>query len=107
MSLFQQQPAANPDRRSEFQAWVRRVLNLEDDAVVMISELRCSEPGCPPLETVIAVLGGPRQGRPGAFPKADRADRSSQPRIGCLENLTDGRIRVQSFAGSAGADRAI
>jgi hypothetical protein len=23
---------------------------------VMVTELRCSEPGCPPIETVIAIL---------------------------------------------------
>ncbi len=27
----------------------------EDDAVV-VNELRCTEPGCPPIETVIALL---------------------------------------------------
>jgi hypothetical protein len=35
----------------------REVLALDDDAVVMVSELQCHEPGCPPVETVIAVLG--------------------------------------------------
>jgi hypothetical protein len=31
----------------------------------MVTELRCSEPGCPPLETVIAILSenGSRQYR--------------------------------------------
>jgi len=27
----------------------------EDDAIV-VSELRCTEPGCPPIETVVALL---------------------------------------------------
>lgn len=25
----------------------------------MVTELRCAEPGCPPIETVIAILGAP------------------------------------------------
>jgi len=38
--------------------WARDVLQLAEDATVMVTELRCTEPGCPPLETVIAVLLG-------------------------------------------------
>ena len=34
-----------------------RVLAVADDEVVMVTELACIEPGCPPIETVIAVLG--------------------------------------------------
>jgi hypothetical protein len=39
--------------------WVRERCQLPDDAVVMVTELRCAEPGCPPIETVIAILGAP------------------------------------------------
>ena len=35
----------------------------------MVSELRCSEPGCPPLETMIAVLDGPGRRRQFKFHK--------------------------------------
>lgn len=35
---------------------VRRLLDLDDDTAVMISQLACTEPGCPPIETVVAVL---------------------------------------------------
>ena len=48
-------------RRSELQfealerveAWTRRRFSLPADAVVMVSELACAVPGCPPLETVV------------------------------------------------------
>ena len=48
-------------RRSEAQfealerveAWTRRRFALPADAVVMVSELACALPGCPPLETVV------------------------------------------------------
>ena len=36
-------------------AWARRHL-ADDDATLIVSELACHEPGCPPIETVIAVL---------------------------------------------------
>ncbi len=35
-------------------AWTRRRFDLADDAAVLVSELACGIPGCPPLETVIA-----------------------------------------------------
>lgn len=38
----------------------RQVLGAEEDDTVMVNELRCAEPGCPPVETVIALL---RQGQ--------------------------------------------
>jgi len=34
-----------------------KVLAVGEDDVVMVTELACIEPGCPPIETVIAVLG--------------------------------------------------
>ena len=39
--------------------WTREILALPESATVMVTELSCSEPGCPPVETVIAVLRGP------------------------------------------------
>ena len=42
-------------------AAVRDVLGLGEEHAVVIQELACAEPGCPPVETVIGVLaaGGP------------------------------------------------
>jgi hypothetical protein len=36
--------------------WTREILRLDDDAVVTVSELACADPGCPLIETVIAVF---------------------------------------------------
>lgn len=36
--------------------WARDILDLDDDAIVMVSELQCREENCPPIETVIAVM---------------------------------------------------
>ncbi len=38
--------------------WVREELALGDDVTILVSELACSEPGCPPVETVIALFRG-------------------------------------------------
>ena len=39
--------------------WAEAGLPADGAAIVMVTELACHEPGCPPVETVIAVLGGP------------------------------------------------
>jgi nitrate reductase delta subunit len=36
------------------QGWTRTRFTLPDDAPVLASELACTVPGCPPLETVVA-----------------------------------------------------
>ena len=36
--------------------WTREILRLDADAVVTVMELSCSDPGCPLVETVIAVF---------------------------------------------------
>jgi hypothetical protein len=38
--------------------WVRELIAPGDDVTILVSELSCSEPGCPPIETVIAVFRG-------------------------------------------------
>jgi nitrate reductase delta subunit len=35
-------------------AWTRERFRLADDAPVLVSEINCKVPGCPPLETVVA-----------------------------------------------------
>jgi hypothetical protein len=57
-SLFSPRPGRAPGRTTEIKAWTAEVLDLTDDVAVMVTELRCNEPGCPPLETVVAVMDG-------------------------------------------------
>ena len=38
--------------------WAEAGLPADDAAIVMVTELACHEPGCPPVETVIALFGG-------------------------------------------------
>ncbi|MFN3323265.1 MAG: hypothetical protein ACK5AZ_07205 [Bryobacteraceae bacterium] len=58
MNLFQERsPGAS--KISEIKRWVEEEFVLGEEFTVMVTELRCTEPGCPPLETVVAILGGP------------------------------------------------
>lgn len=57
---------SSPERTSKVRAlkqWTREALRLSDDVTILATELRCTEPGCPPLETVVAVMrvGNDRQ----------------------------------------------
>jgi hypothetical protein len=35
-------------------AWTRERFRLADEAAILVSEVSCGLPGCPPLETIIA-----------------------------------------------------
>lgn len=43
------------------------LLQLGDDDTVMVSELACTEPNCPPRETVIAVMSAAKPTRQWKF----------------------------------------
>jgi hypothetical protein len=47
----------DPGRAAGIRRWAEVAFALGEDDSVMVTELRCREPGCPPLETVIALLG--------------------------------------------------
>ena len=49
-------PQGRIDKIRTVKNWVREALGIEESATVMVTELRCAEPGCPPLETVVAIL---------------------------------------------------
>lgn len=45
----------DPQAVERIRGWVRSEVD-DDDTTVLVTELECSEPGCPPIETVIALL---------------------------------------------------
>ncbi len=47
------------DVARQIKSWVREAFDPEGQATILVSELTCSEPGCPPIETVIAIMHGP------------------------------------------------
>jgi hypothetical protein len=49
--------AGKASKAREVRGWVYELLGVPEDATVMVTELACSEPGCPPVETVVAILG--------------------------------------------------
>jgi len=63
ITLFGQRPAPDLEANARVKGWLRELLGLPDDAVVMVSELRCQDDDCPDVETVIAVMGEPGKAR--------------------------------------------
>ncbi|MGE3536597.1 MAG: hypothetical protein AB7N91_04060 [Candidatus Tectimicrobiota bacterium] len=56
MNLLHTRPASDPQHLARVKTWVSEAFQSSDDTTILVTELRCTEPGCPPLETVIALL---------------------------------------------------
>ncbi len=54
--LFAKRRRPDPEQVRRIKAWLSARVALAEDDVVLIAELACTEPGCPPLETVITVM---------------------------------------------------
>ncbi|MXV78504.1 hypothetical protein F4001_09130 [Candidatus Poribacteria bacterium] len=64
MNIFNSQQKSDPRQLVQVKSWVYQTFDLSEDISVMITELQCTEEGCPPIETVIVIMetpGKPRQ----------------------------------------------
>ena len=43
----------------QVKAWTRERFGLDDDATIMVAEIACGLPGCPPLETIVTFWTAP------------------------------------------------
>lgn len=60
MDLFSRAGSkADPRKIEQLKTWTYELLELDWEIPVSVSQLRCTEPGCPPLETVVAVMTNP------------------------------------------------
>lgn len=53
----------------QVKAWAYDCLPISSEAIVSVMELECHEPGCPPLETVIAAMEQGKETRQWKFHK--------------------------------------
>ena len=49
-------PSPAADQALAIKRWTREILNLDAEATLTVSELACSDPGCPLVETTLAVF---------------------------------------------------
>ena len=45
----------------QIKQWIYQALQIDDEISISLSQLQCTEPGCPPIETVINVMTNPVQ----------------------------------------------
>lgn len=56
--MFNQVKRSNSSNETrQLKDWIREFTAIPEDFAILVTELKCTEPGCPPLETVIALLG--------------------------------------------------
>ena len=58
LNLFVKNQKKEVDSIIKIKNWVRETFKLTEYETVLITELKCYEEGCPPVETVIVVLRG-------------------------------------------------
>jgi hypothetical protein len=58
-----------PEAIDRLKAATREQLHLSDDVVVSVTELACREPGCPDVETIVAILTADKKPRTVRFHK--------------------------------------
>ena len=51
---FRRKPPGHAAAAEQLREWTRERFALPEDAAIMVAEVTCAVPGCPPLETVIA-----------------------------------------------------
>jgi len=62
MDLFSRtDQQTHPEKIQQIKQWIYDVLEINEKISVSLSQLRCTEPGCPPIETVIAILDKPQR----------------------------------------------
>lgn len=52
---------AQGEGEERVRAWTRERFALPDDAAILVTQLACGLPGCPPLETVVAFWTAPER----------------------------------------------
>lgn len=60
---FISRPKADTSKIAAVREWVERAFALPSETYVTITELQCTEPGCPPLETAIIIIDAPGKNR--------------------------------------------
>lgn len=63
INLSGTRPKHERNQVMQIKQWAIESFELTEDTSVLVTELQCTEEGCPPLETVIAILEGPGQTR--------------------------------------------
>jgi hypothetical protein len=61
VNLLKPRPRIDPMVSKRICGWARELWAVPDDGTVFVAELRCAEPYCPPVETVVKLLSFPER----------------------------------------------
>ena len=87
--LFDRKERPRVEAVRRVKAWAEPIAATAEGDIIMVNELRCTEPGCPPVETVIAIL------RPGAAPRQIKIHKP-------VAEVTENDVRTAVSEDSAG-----
>ncbi|GAB1543564.1 hypothetical protein NUACC21_62390 [Scytonema sp. NUACC21] len=60
-SFGKQTSKTSTQQTRQVKEWIYQAFQLNEEIPISLSQLSCTEPGCPPIETVIAVMTNPIQ----------------------------------------------
>ena len=86
-----------PAATAAIKGWTREAFGFNDDVVVSVNELSCSEPGCPPRETVVLML-------PPGIPPTRLSIHKAVVDV-CEQDVIDARLRGVEAVQAKGGDR--
>lgn len=74
----------DPAHTEAIKRWTRETLSLGEEAVISVREIACVDPGCPLVETVIAVF---------ATGERTRTWRFTRPRVAVTKMMVQQALR--------------
>ena len=60
-SFGKQSQKTSFEKINQIKQWIYQALQIDDEISISLSQLQCTEPGCPPIETVISFMTNPVQ----------------------------------------------
>ncbi|MBD2186602.1 hypothetical protein [Pseudanabaena mucicola] len=51
-----QKPPVTAEQSQQVKDWLYEILQIDRTTIISLSQLQCSEPNCPPIQTAIAIM---------------------------------------------------
>ena len=61
IDLFPRKPAVSTEQLQQVKDWLYEVLQIDRHTIISMSQLQCTDPNCPPLQTAIAIMTSPHR----------------------------------------------
>ncbi len=56
IDLFPQKPTVTTEKLQQIKDWLYEILQIDRHTIISISQLQCTDPNCPPIQTAIAIM---------------------------------------------------